>query len=55
MTRFHERLKECRRERSISMRRLCRDLKISKATYENREMGVFPSRPEFYKRCKVLG
>ena len=50
MTSFHQRLKEARRERKVSIRRLCRDLKINKATYENWELGVYPSRPELYKR-----
>jgi transcriptional regulator with XRE-family HTH domain len=50
MTSFHERLKECRRERKKSIRRLCADLKINKATYENWELGVYPSRPVLYKR-----
>jgi transcriptional regulator with XRE-family HTH domain len=50
VTSFHQRLKEARRERKVSIRRLCRDLKINKATYENWEMGVCPSRPELYKR-----
>jgi transcriptional regulator with XRE-family HTH domain len=50
MTSFHQRLKACRRERKKSIRRLCTDLKINKATYENWELGVYPSRPELYKR-----
>ena len=50
MTSFHQRLKEARRERKVSIRRLCAELKINKATYENWELGVYPSRPELYKR-----
>ena len=47
---FQERLKETRQARNISIRRLCSDLKIQKSTYENWEISVYPSRPQFYKR-----
>jgi transcriptional regulator with XRE-family HTH domain len=47
---FQERLKETRQARNISIRRLCSGLKIQKSTYENWEISVHPSRPEFYKR-----
>ena len=47
---FQKRLKETRQARNISIRRLCSDLKIQKSTYENWEISVYPSRPEFYKR-----
>jgi transcriptional regulator with XRE-family HTH domain len=47
---FQKRLKETRQARHISIRRLCSDLKIQKSTYENWEISVYPSRPEFYKR-----
>ena len=50
MMSFHQRLKEARRERKVSIRRLCRDLNLNKATYENWELGVYPSRPELYKQ-----
>ena len=47
---FHERLKQTRQKRNISIRRICRDLGIRKSTYENWEASVYPSRPEFYKK-----
>jgi len=47
---FHERLKQTRQARHISIRRLCSDLKIQKSTYENWETSVYPSRPELYKK-----
>ena len=47
---FQERLKCIRRKRNISIRRLCRDLKIQKSTYENWEIDVYPSRPKVYKK-----
>ncbi|MFC1888225.1 helix-turn-helix transcriptional regulator [Thermodesulfobacteriota bacterium] len=47
---FQERLKCIRQKRNISIRRLCRDLKLQKSTYENWEIDVYPSRPEAYKR-----
>ena len=47
---FQERLKCIRRKRNISIRRICRDLKIQKSTYENWEIDVYPSRPEAYKK-----
>ena len=47
---FQERLKCIRQKRNISIRRLCRDLRIQKSTYENWETDVFPSRPEVYKK-----
>jgi len=43
---FHKRLKEIRQNRYTSIRRLCSDRKIQKSTYENREINVYPSRPE---------
>jgi transcriptional regulator with XRE-family HTH domain len=46
---FHERLKQIRQKRNISIRRLCSDLSLQKSTYENWEMSVYPSRPESYK------
>jgi transcriptional regulator with XRE-family HTH domain len=47
---FQERLKEIRQGRHTSIRRLCKDLKIQKSTYENWEINVYPSRPELYKK-----
>jgi len=47
---FHERLKQTRQAKNISIRRLCSDLKIQKSTYENWEMSVYPSRSEVYKK-----
>ena len=47
---FHERLKQIRQKRKVSIRRLCSDLKIQKSTYENWETNVYPSRPELYKK-----
>lgn len=47
---FQERLKCIRHKRNISIRRICRDLKIQKSTYENWEIDVYPSRPEAYKK-----
>jgi transcriptional regulator with XRE-family HTH domain len=47
---FHERLKQTRQKRNISIRRICRDLGIRKSTYENWEASVYPSRPEVYKK-----
>ena len=47
---FHKRLKETREKRGVSIRRLCRDLRIHKSTYENWEFNVYPSRPEQYRK-----
>ena len=47
---FQERLKCIRLKKNISIRRLCRDLKIQKSTYENWEIDVYPYRPEAYKK-----
>ena len=47
---FQDRLRDIRQKRNISIRRLCRDLKIQKSTYENWEIDVYPSRPEAYKK-----
>ena len=47
---FQDRLRETRQKRRISIRRICRDLKIQKSTYENWEIDVYPSRPEMYKK-----
>ncbi|MFC1890506.1 helix-turn-helix domain-containing protein [Thermodesulfobacteriota bacterium] len=47
---FQERLKCIRQKRNISIRRVCRDLRIQKSTYENWEIDVYPSRPEAYKK-----
>jgi len=47
---FNQRPKQTRQKRNISIRRICRDLGIRKSTYENWEVGVYPSRPEFYKK-----
>ena len=47
---FQDRLREIRQKRNISIRRLCRDLRIQKSTYENWEIDVYPSRPEIYKK-----
>lgn len=47
---FQDRLRETRQKRRISIRRICRDLKIQKSTYENWEIDVYPSRPEAYKK-----
>jgi len=47
---FQDRLRGIRQKRSISIRRICRDLKIQKSTYENWEIDVYPSRPEAYKK-----
>ncbi|MFC1888233.1 helix-turn-helix transcriptional regulator [Thermodesulfobacteriota bacterium] len=47
---FQDRLRGIRQKRSISIRRICRDLRIQKSTYENWEIDVYPSRPEIYKK-----
>ena len=47
---FQDRLRDIRQKRNISIRRICRDLKIQKSTYENWEIDVYPSRPEIYKK-----
>ena len=47
---FQDRLRDIRQKRRISIRRICRDLKIQKSTYENWEIDVYPSRPEAYKK-----
>lgn len=47
---FHCRLTRGRKELGISIRKLCKDLSIPKATYERWETHRFPRHPEMYKK-----
>ncbi len=49
MNPFNRRLKSRREELSISIRKICSDLSISKSTYEGWEIDSYPRNPQLYK------
>jgi transcriptional regulator with XRE-family HTH domain len=53
---FHRRLKRRREQLSISIRKICKDLEISKSSYERWETDSYPRLPIYYKSLsKYLG
>ena len=47
---FHYRLTKRRRDLSISIRKICKELGVAKSTYEKWETHRFPRHPMMYKK-----